>query len=122
MAWTMIGPPPLSATPTSRRVAVTCGSDEHGQAVVQVGDAERVAEGMAQVIVADAMLAGARRNIWRMPPSYLAARMATSYLAVHCAPSRSWPRAARPQRRVGDEGRDAERCGLRTDRKPGVAR
>jgi hypothetical protein len=75
--------------------AVTCGSDEHGQAVVQVGDAERVAEGMAHVIVADAMLAGGRRNIWRMLPSYLAARMATSYLAVHCAPSRSWPRAAR---------------------------
>src|SRR5690349_25116619 len=63
MAWTMIGPPPAVGHADLHESAVTCGSDEHGQALVQVDDAERVAEGMAHVIVADAMLAGARRNI-----------------------------------------------------------
>lgn len=62
-----------------------CRTDERGQVVVQVSDTERVAQRMAHVIVADAMLAGARRNVWRTPPSYLAARIATSYLAAQAS-------------------------------------
>jgi hypothetical protein len=63
--------------------AVAGGADEHGEAVVYVSHADWVAEGVAHVVIGDAVLAGVWRDVWHTQPSYLAARMTASYLAEH---------------------------------------
>src|SRR5690349_5151713 len=78
----MTGPASLSATPTSSRVPSRAGADEHREIVVQVSDTDRVAEGVAHVVIGDAVLAGARRDVWHTQPSYLAASRPASYLAA----------------------------------------
>src|SRR6266487_2932086 len=83
--------------------AVAGRADEHREIVVQFSDLDRVAEDVAHVVIGDAVLAGARRDVWHTQPSYLAARMTASYLAAHAAlpaVSHRPPSQRRPVRRL----------------------
>jgi hypothetical protein len=53
--------------------AISGWAYDHGEAVSEIGGADRIAQRMAHVVIGDAMLAGAGRDVWHTQPSYLAA-------------------------------------------------